>query len=65
MILLVSDIFLKNLVLKCIFSCLTVVPNFMQKACIAEILTKVTGGGLIFMFTLNVQYYQTIKIIYL
>jgi len=35
----------QNLVIKCIFYCLTAVQTFMQKfARIAKILTKVTGG---------------------
>ena len=39
-----SDIFQPNLVIKCIFDCLTVTQNFMQKfAIMAEISTKVEG----------------------
>jgi len=44
----------QNLAVKCIFYCLTVVQNLMQKsASTAKISTKVTGGlGYFFMFTL-------------
>ena len=38
--------------MKCIFYCLTVVKNSMQKfAHIAEIATKVVGEGVLFSFT--------------
>ena len=44
-IMLLSDVFPQNLMFYCIFSCLIVLHNFIQKStCIAEIPTKVTGG---------------------